>query len=462
MKIIITETQAKLLIEGKIKCLKCDHSWVKEKDDEHPDLCHSCGWDSKENKYNKTELKKFWKNYNSINEVRDSGIKVTEEYLKKRIPFLKHLETSVTDERDGDLRIQFQNVTYNQNVEYVNYKTDPPTELKFKQYNTVLELYYYEYKMGGSRNENPRYRYAIGLRFEIPLSFEDGGDELFEHIYRLANKQVTEKLSYNNDVITESPTVPKEFMDESVNQILKRFFEIEEWIENLPMDIKNPLAGYIKEMKFLKNKIGVLSENSFERTKEMIAKSVDRIGIVDTIKKFGLSVKAADKFIEPSVILPGDHQLSLERIKSFSTYQCREILQYYIFNKKSLPSYYKDDEVKIHLSFDSFVGTWNFSIYFDENENEAMTGYATMFWDDNKELPISIDFYINHQEAYESEFEFNDYMTIDQKFKTVQQLVDFYNENYFSAIKYYTKKALHFARKEMYEWFEDNRSDSDI
>jgi hypothetical protein len=52
-------------------------------------------------------------------------------------------------------------------------------------------------------------------------------------------------------------------------------------------------------------------------------------------------------------------------------------------------------------------------------------------------------------------------MTIDQKFKTIQQLVDFYNENYFSVIKYYSKKALRFAREEMYDWFEDNRSDSD-
>lgn len=190
------------------------------------------------------------------NESND--IKVTEEYLKKRIPFLKYLETSVTDERDDDLRIQFQNVTYNQNVEFVSYKTDPPTILKFTNYNTVLELYYYEHTMGGPRSENPRYRYTIGLRFEIPLSFEDGGDELFEHIYRLANKQITEKLSYSNDVITESPTVPKEFMDESVNQILKRFFEIEELIENLPIDIKNPLAGYIQEMKSLKNKKSLL------------------------------------------------------------------------------------------------------------------------------------------------------------------------------------------------------------
>ena len=36
MKIIITEEQAKLLIEGEIKCPKCDHSWVKKSKDKHP------------------------------------------------------------------------------------------------------------------------------------------------------------------------------------------------------------------------------------------------------------------------------------------------------------------------------------------------------------------------------------------------------------------------------------------
>ena len=82
--------------------------------------------------------------------------------------------------------------------------------------------------MGGSRSQNPRYRYAIGLRFEIPMAFEKDGDEMFEQVYRLATKQITEKLSYNNDEITENQSPSKEFMDESVNQILKRFFNIEE------------------------------------------------------------------------------------------------------------------------------------------------------------------------------------------------------------------------------------------
>ena len=254
MKIIVTEEQAKLIIEGKIKCSKCGNSWNTEPKDKDPFLCHDCGYDNKTKKYNKKELDKFWKNYNMVNEVEEKSIEVTEEYLKKRIPFLKYLKTSVTDEREGDVRIQFQDVTYNENVGYVSYKTDPPTEINFRQYNTVLELYYYKHIMGGSRSQNPRYRYAIGLRFEIPMAFEKDGDEMFEQVYRLATKQITEKLSYNNDEITESQSPSKEFMDESVNQILKRFFNIEDLIQNSPLDIKNPLAGYIEEMRKMNNK----------------------------------------------------------------------------------------------------------------------------------------------------------------------------------------------------------------
>jgi hypothetical protein len=200
----------------------------------------------------------------------------------------------------------------------------------------------------------------------------------------------------------------------------------------------------------------IIAENSFNRTKEMVSRSVDRFGISPTIKKFGLSSKVASKLIEPGVILPGDHQLSLERIKSFTSYQCREILEYYIFFKKELPSYYKDDEVEIYLSFDNWSGTWNFAIYFDKNENEKMTGYATMFWDDIRELPVSVDFYSNNTEEYDNDFEFNDFMVIDEKFKTINELVDYFNKNYFSVIKYYSKRALKYARDEMQDWFNGN------
>lgn len=60
MKIIITESQAELLIGNKISCKKCKHSWKKEKNDRNPYLCHMCGWDNKNEKYNDTELFNFW------------------------------------------------------------------------------------------------------------------------------------------------------------------------------------------------------------------------------------------------------------------------------------------------------------------------------------------------------------------------------------------------------------------
>jgi hypothetical protein len=66
MKILITQEQFNLLNETKkekVSCSKCDHSWEIEKKDEHPYLCHMCGYDSKSKKHNYEELENFWKNY---------------------------------------------------------------------------------------------------------------------------------------------------------------------------------------------------------------------------------------------------------------------------------------------------------------------------------------------------------------------------------------------------------------
>lgn len=60
MKIIITEKQADILLNKKIKC-RCGHSWTKEKDNKYPFLCHMCGWDQESESYNDKELLLFWK-----------------------------------------------------------------------------------------------------------------------------------------------------------------------------------------------------------------------------------------------------------------------------------------------------------------------------------------------------------------------------------------------------------------
>jgi hypothetical protein len=62
MKILITEKQANKLFGDKLKC-KCGHSWVIEKKDKHPYLCHNCGWDSQMEKYDDKNLVSFWKNH---------------------------------------------------------------------------------------------------------------------------------------------------------------------------------------------------------------------------------------------------------------------------------------------------------------------------------------------------------------------------------------------------------------
>lgn len=62
MKIILTEDQAKRVLGEKVTCPKCEHEWSVEGGDKHPYLCHTCGWDQKQNTYKDKELFNFWKN----------------------------------------------------------------------------------------------------------------------------------------------------------------------------------------------------------------------------------------------------------------------------------------------------------------------------------------------------------------------------------------------------------------
>ena len=54
--------------ETAIKCEICDHSWELEVNDEHPYLCHECGWDSQQQEYDFDEFEE-WKEENNIDEA---------------------------------------------------------------------------------------------------------------------------------------------------------------------------------------------------------------------------------------------------------------------------------------------------------------------------------------------------------------------------------------------------------
>ena len=51
-----------------IQCEICHHSWDIKVEDEHPYLCHSCGWDSQQQEYDFDEFEE-WKEENNIDEA---------------------------------------------------------------------------------------------------------------------------------------------------------------------------------------------------------------------------------------------------------------------------------------------------------------------------------------------------------------------------------------------------------
>lgn len=71
MKILITEEQADRIVNEKVKCEKCEHSWVKKESDNKPFLCHDCGWDQEKGLYDKENLYKFWKKKIKKDEVNE-------------------------------------------------------------------------------------------------------------------------------------------------------------------------------------------------------------------------------------------------------------------------------------------------------------------------------------------------------------------------------------------------------
>lgn len=54
---VMTENEQK-----RVQCTACGHTWGIESGDDNPYLCHMCGYDTQEKKYNTKELNNFWAN----------------------------------------------------------------------------------------------------------------------------------------------------------------------------------------------------------------------------------------------------------------------------------------------------------------------------------------------------------------------------------------------------------------
>lgn len=50
----------KMINNSNIICQNCGHSWVIEKEDENPHLCHKCAYDNKKDSFDIVNFNKFW------------------------------------------------------------------------------------------------------------------------------------------------------------------------------------------------------------------------------------------------------------------------------------------------------------------------------------------------------------------------------------------------------------------
>ena len=61
-----------------VSCPKCDHSWTIEDDDPDPYLCHTCGYDKLEGKYELAKLAK-WKKESGLKEYDDNDEEIEDD-----------------------------------------------------------------------------------------------------------------------------------------------------------------------------------------------------------------------------------------------------------------------------------------------------------------------------------------------------------------------------------------------
>jgi len=152
---------------------------------------------------------------------------ISAETFTKRIPFLKTFK-NFSDNK----RVHLQKVDYNANKE-VMFGDDI---IVFPQVNTVMEFYYSKDQI----REN--YFHNFTLKFELILMPPKDMDDLTSKILITANKMNNEKYSYRKEIMTKSETLSSEELSDVINEINGKFFAIEEYVEDLHFNIKNPLA----------------------------------------------------------------------------------------------------------------------------------------------------------------------------------------------------------------------------
>jgi ribosomal protein L37AE/L43A len=270
MKVIITQKQLQQIRENaskKFSCENCDHSWEIEKKDEHPYLCHMCGYDSAKEKHNYDELENFWKNYKKEEEVTE---KWSEKYKKsincnnpKGFSQRAHCQGRKKNLKEEFEKEQlFKEVIERDVNEYAsNYEWCDGIEIDIRETNWLTEKQkpVYEYKIKFKNTSMVSYKEQENLFDDImfvhtmyfPIEESDvdcymsvksvypnGVERSFPYSYDNYNEQITESEEKEEPTLIEG-----EYNLDKIKKALKILSQISDSFgEYIPLDFK--LYGY--------------------------------------------------------------------------------------------------------------------------------------------------------------------------------------------------------------------------
>lgn len=193
----------------------------------------------------------------------------------KRIPFLKTFNNA-----SGNGHVLFQKVSYNKNKKIM--MGDDLVE--FPNVNVVIEFRY-------SKNQiRENFFFNFNLNTEIIITKPKDMDQLTYTVFLVATKHLNKKLSLHKEIISKSEQLTTEQLNQIVNEINGKFFQIEEFINNMSFNIKNPLD----ESKMIREKLIIESfAKNFNKIKRLDEQEVDEINIGKGIASLGLAATLA-------------------------------------------------------------------------------------------------------------------------------------------------------------------------
>jgi hypothetical protein len=173
------------------------------------------------------------------------------------------------------------------------------------------------------------------------------------------------------------------------------------------------------------------SDEDFNKTKTLVNTMFDEGYSIDDILKF----TGLDKDVV--IVLFYDREIIKDQIEeSIDKY---EYLYHLLWDGELLNKTHKYEDGSIAIiGFDRFSGSIHFNY---RSEGYELRGYATLLWDSETKLPVDVSQFLDIDDTeYDvdgSEYSIVDLRT-DEKFnniKTLRQLVDYFNNDYFIMLK---------------------------